>query len=62
MVEANRTLILPLETPSSDEDERFHQTVDKYQYCRDRASQYCWHNPTQPDDIVTSKRAVEDAL
>ncbi|ESS12594.1 MAG: transposase, IS605 OrfB family, central region, partial [uncultured archaeon A07HR60] len=62
MVGANRTVILPLETPSSDEDERFHQTVDKYQYCRDRASEYCWHNPTQPDDIVTSKRAVEDAL
>jgi hypothetical protein len=62
MVEANRTVILPLETPLSDEDKRFHQTIEKYQHCRDRASEYCWENPTQPDDIVSSKRAVEDAL
>jgi|APHM01.1.fsa_nt_gi transposase, IS605 OrfB family, central region len=62
MVEANRTLILPLELPSSDEDKCFHQTIEKYQYCRDRASGHCWQSPTQPDDIVTSKRAVEDAL
>ena len=62
MAEANKTLIFPLETPSSDEHERFHQTVDKYQYCRDRASEYCWQNPNRPDNIVTSKRAVEDAL
>jgi IS605 OrfB family transposase len=62
MVEANRTLILPLEIPLSDEHERFHQTVEKYQYCRKRASEHCWQNPKRPEDIVTSKSAVEDAL
>jgi putative transposase len=62
VVDANRTLILPLETPTSDEHERFHRTVEKYQHCRKRAREYCWQNPKQPDDIVTSKSEVEDAL
>jgi hypothetical protein len=62
VVDANRTLIVPLEKPSSDECERFHRTVDKYQYCRERASNYCWQAPKQPDDIVTDKSEVESAL
>jgi IS605 OrfB family transposase len=62
MVEANRTVLIPLETPTSDERERFHHTLAKYQHCRERARDYCWDSPKQPDDLITSKDAVETAL
>ena len=62
-MEANRTCIIPLEHPSSDQHERFQQTQDKYQHCQNRAGDYAWpDNPKRPGDLETSKQAVEDAL
>lgn len=62
MVEANRTVILPLENPSREEEDRFHRTLEKYQHCRKRAREHCWKRPKRPSDIVTSKSAVEEKL
>jgi len=63
MVEVNRTCIIPLEHPSSDAHAHFQQTQQKYQYCQNKTSDYCWPDtPKKPSDIETSKRDVENAL
>jgi IS605 OrfB family transposase len=62
MVEAHRTVLLPLRKIERSTDSLFQQTLDKYQHCRERALDYCWNNPKRPSDLVTSKNKAEKAL
>jgi IS605 OrfB family transposase len=40
-----------------------HATYRPYQHCQNRAVDWCWPDqPTQPDDLTTSKGDAEDAL
>jgi hypothetical protein len=61
MAKANRSVRIPL-NPTPTEQERLCQTLQDYQYCRRRTLNYCWDNPKQPSDLVTSKSQAEDAL
>ncbi len=62
MVEANRTVVIPLSVPEESRSD-FHQTIVPYAYCQQEAVDHCWpETPKQPDDLQTSKQAAEDAL
>ena len=61
MAKANRTVRIPVD-PTQAEQERLRQTLEDYQYCRKQTLDYCWNNPKQPSDLVTSKSQAEDAL
>lgn len=61
MATANRTVPIPL-NPTESEQERLCQTLEDYQYCRKQTLEYCWNNPKQPSDLVTSKSQAEKAL
>ena len=62
MVEANRTVVIPLKVPEESRTD-FHQTILPYAYCQQQTVNYCWPNtPKQPDDLQTSKQDAEDAL
>jgi IS605 OrfB family transposase len=61
MATANRTVPIPL-NPTESEQERLRQTLEKYQYCRQKTLEYCWNNPKRPSDLVTSKSQAEKAL
>lgn len=61
-VEAKRTVKLPLIVPESRVDD-LHKTSIQYRRCQNTASDYCWPNhPTEPDDLITTKKTVEEAL
>lgn len=62
MVEANRTVAIPLTIPEESRSD-FHQTILPYAYCQQQTVEHCWPNtPKQPDDLTTSKQAAENAL
>ena len=62
MVEAARTVRIPLIVPADRRDD-LHQTRPKYQHCQDKTVEYCWPDtPTQPDDLITDKGDAEAAL
>jgi putative transposase len=62
MVEANRTVVIPLSVPEESRSD-FHQTIVPYAYCQQEAIEHCWPDtPKQPDDLQTSKQDAEDAL
>ena len=62
MVEANRTVVIPLKVPEGSRSD-FHQTILPYAYCQQEAVDHCWPDtPTRPDDLQTSKRDAESAL
>ena len=62
MVEATRTVRIPLIVPADRRDD-LHQTRPKYQHCQTQTVEYCWPDtPTQPDDLVTNKGDAEAAL
>jgi exonuclease VII large subunit len=61
MATANRTVPIPLD-PTENEQQRLRQTLKKYQYCRKQTLEYCWDDPKQPSDLVTSKTQAEEAL
>jgi len=62
MVEANRTVAIPLTIPEEAKSD-FHQTILPYAYCQQETVDHCWpDNPKQPSDLETSKQAAEDAL
>ena len=62
MVEATRTVRIPLIVPADRRDD-LHQTRPKYQHCQNRTVEYCWPDtPTQPDDLITNKGDAEAAL
>lgn len=62
MVEANRTVALPLGIPE-DRESDFHQTVWPYAYCQQETVNYCWPDtPKHPSDLETSKHTAENAL
>lgn len=61
-VEARRTVRIPLIIDEEDAV-RLHATHLPYLHCQQRAVDYCWPTqPKQPDDLITSKTEVEDAL
>jgi IS605 OrfB family transposase len=62
MVEANRTVVIPLCVQKGSKSD-FHQTILPYAYCQQQAVNHCWPDTLkQPDDLQTSKQAAEDAL
>ncbi len=62
MVEANRTVVIPLNVPEESRSD-FHRTILPYAYCQQEAVEHCWPDtPKQPDDLQTSKQDAEDAL
>lgn len=62
MVEANRTVAIPLIVPEKSQS-AFHQTILPYAYCQQETVDHCWPNqPTHPSDLQTSKRDAENAL
>ncbi len=62
MVEANRTVSIPLTLPE-ESNPAFHQTILLYAYCQQETVEHCWpETPTQPDDLQTSKQDAENAL
>lgn len=62
MVEANRTICIPLIVPEESKSD-FHQSILPYAYCQQKAVEYCWPDqPTQPTDLETSKQDAENAL
>ena len=62
MVEANRTVALPLTLPEESKS-AFHQTILLYAYCQQETVEHCWpDNPKQPNDLQTSKQDAETAL
>ena len=62
MVEARRTVRLPLIIPDDRRDD-LHQTRSKYRYCQNQTVDYCWPDtPKHPSDLLTSKREAEAAL
>jgi IS605 OrfB family transposase len=62
MVEANRTIVIPLNIPEERKSD-FHHTILPYAYCQQETVDYCWpDNPKRPDDLETSKQAAENAL
>ena len=62
MVEANRTVVIPLTVPEESRSD-FHRTIFPYAYCQQEAVEHCWPDtPKQPDDLQTSNQAAEDAL
>jgi len=61
-VKARRTVRIPLDVDEEDAV-RLHATHLPYLHCQQRAVDYCWPDqPKQPDDLVTEKGEVEDAL
>lgn len=62
VVEARRTVKIPLEIPADRIDD-LHTTSHRYRYCQNRAVAFCWScQPTQPADLITNTREVESAL
>ena len=62
MVEANRTVAIPLILPEESKS-AFHQTILLYAYCQQETVEHCWpDNPKQPNDLQTSKQDAETAL
>jgi len=62
MVDANRTVVLPLILPEGSTSD-FHQTIRPYVYCQQETVDYCWPDtPKQPADLQTSKQDAENAL
>ena len=62
MVEATRTVRIPLIVPADRRDD-LHQTHPKYQHCHNKTVEYCWPTtPKQPDDLITDKGDAEAAL
>ena len=62
MVEATRTVRIPLIVPADRRDD-LHQTRPKYQHCQNKTVEYCWPTtPKQPDDLITNKGDAEAAL
>jgi len=61
MVDANRTIPIPV-NPNEEQQECICHTLQDYQYCREQTVEYCWDNPKQPSDLVTSKSQAEKAL
>jgi IS605 OrfB family transposase len=62
MVEASRTVVIPLRV-SEESRSDFHQTILPYAYCQQEAVEHCWpETPKQPADLQTSKQDAEDAL
>ncbi len=62
MVEANRTVVIPLSVPEESRSD-FHQTILPYVYCQQKTVEHCWPDaPKQPADLQTSKQDAEDAL
>ena len=62
MVEATRTVRIPLIIPDDRRDD-LHQTHLKYQHCQNQTVEYCWPiKPKQPDDLITDKGEAEAVL
>jgi len=62
MVEANRTVVIPLNVPEEYKGD-FHHTITPYAYCQQETVEHCWpDNPKQPSKLETSKQAAENAL
>lgn len=62
MVEATRTVVIPLIVPEESTSD-LHQTIIPYTYCQQETVEHCWPaTPKQPSDLETSKQAAEDAL
>jgi IS605 OrfB family transposase len=62
MVEANRTIVIPLNIPEESKV-NFHHTIFLYAYCQQETVDHCWPaNPKQPSDLKTSKQDAENAL
>jgi transposase, IS605 OrfB family, central region len=61
VVGASRTVTIPLRVPGDRTDD-FHATSVQYQQCQNAASDYCWNDPKTPDDLITTKKTVEDDL
>ena len=62
MVEATRTVRIPLIVPADRQDD-LHQTRPKYQHCQNKTVEYCWPSkPKQPDNLITNKGDAEAAL
>lgn len=61
-VKATRTVRIPLEV-SNEDAFSLHATHPFYQYCQNRAVNHCWPTrPKHPDDLLTDKKEIEDAL
>ena len=62
MVEANRTVAIPLTLPEESKSD-FHRTILLYAYCQQKTVEHCWPDtPKQPTDLQTSKQNAENAL
>ena len=62
MVEATRTVRLPLIIPDDRRDD-LHQTRLNYRHCQNQTVDYCWPDaPKQPSDLTTDKGDAEAAL
>lgn len=62
MVEASRTVCIPLIVPTGREGD-LHRTYRHYQYCQQQTIEYCCpDHPKHPDGLCTSKRTAEDTL
>ena len=62
MVEANRTVVIPLNVPEESKAD-FHRTILPYTYCQQETVEHCWpETPKQPEDLQTSKQDAENAL
>ena len=62
MVEANRTVVIPLSVPEESRSD-IHQTIVPYAYCQQKTVEHCWPDTLkQPADLQTSKQDAEEAL
>ena len=61
VVKASRTVKIPLRVPGDRVDD-LHATSAQYRHCQNKASDYCWNDPKTPDDLITTKKTIENDL